>query len=84
VSDFPLFSAIAVLSTNTLDNFGSLCWIEGEIVADPYLFQLPADLPPDAYSLLVGRYDAADGARLQTAGRQDAFRLVESLAIGDE
>jgi hypothetical protein len=39
-------------------------WTPGEVVSDPYLVQLDADLPPGDYRLHVGLYLLATGQRL--------------------
>ncbi|MGD9145759.1 MAG: hypothetical protein PVI80_09385, partial [Anaerolineae bacterium] len=39
-------------------------WIPGEYRRDEIALQLPADLPPGLYALLVGWYDATTGQRL--------------------
>ncbi len=49
----------------------STCWAPGERVVDAYALELPADLPPAAYTLVTGLYDPATGARLLTADGRD-------------
>jgi len=39
-------------------------WMPGEVVRDPHRLPLPADLPPGRYTLRVGLYEPAVGARL--------------------
>ncbi len=56
------------------------CWAAGETVADARRLALPEALPPGAYRLVVGLYDAATGARLATAGGAGAVELVR-LAV---
>ena len=53
------------------------CWRAGETIVDAYRIELPADLPPGAYTLFSGLYDAADGSRLTTTSGQDAIRLAQ-------
>ncbi len=38
-------------------------WVENDLVLDPHTIELPADLPPGEYRLVVGMYDAS-GTRL--------------------
>lgn len=54
-------------------------WVPGQVLDDEHVVPLPADLPPGAYSLLVGLYDADTGQRLRLADGQDAVRLDLSL-----
>jgi hypothetical protein len=60
-------------------------WLEGEIVSDTYALDLDAGLPDGEYTLLVGLYDAATGARLPVLpSRTDHIRLTElQLSHGD-
>ncbi len=37
-------------------------WVPGEIITDPVTLTLPIDLPPGAYALEIGLYNAADPA----------------------
>jgi hypothetical protein len=39
-------------------------WPPGDILADPHRLQLPADLLPGSYTIILGLYDPATGARL--------------------
>ena len=41
-------------------------WTAGEVVRDPRILSLPADLSPGRYTLYVGLYDPATGVRLPT------------------
>jgi hypothetical protein len=43
-------------------------WVPGEYLSDRVVLDLPADLPPGRYTLLVGLYDSATGARLPVTG----------------
>ncbi len=45
-------------------------WLAGEVVAESYTIQLPADLSPGIYTLYMGAYDPTTGDRLEarTAG----------------
>jgi hypothetical protein len=44
--------------------YGTGLWNPGEVVSDPYLLQLPGDLQPGNYRLLVGWYLLATQQRL--------------------
>ena len=50
-------------------------WAPGEYVLDAHRLELPAALPDGALSLRVGLYDPHSGARLTTAGGEDAVPL---------
>jgi uncharacterized membrane protein len=51
----------------------STAWAPGEIIPDPRLISLPADMPQGIYTLLAGLYDATNGRRLSvTDGNADA------------
>lgn len=52
-------------------------WLPGEIIADAYRIVVDADAPPGTYTLIVGMYDAATGARLVVEGGGD------NIAIGE-
>jgi hypothetical protein len=53
-------------------------WEPREVVRDPHRVQLPANLPPGTYPLLVGMYRLVDGERLAVDGRTDnAIPLTE-------
>lgn len=56
------------------------CWRGGDNIPDRYTIALPADLPPGSYSLIVGMYDAATGARLLWDNGRDAIEL-EKLTL---
>lgn len=59
----------------------STVWQPGLTVTDTYPLDLPATLPPGAYQVIVGIYDAATGARLPLTGNKatvsDALPLSE-------
>jgi hypothetical protein len=50
-------------------------WLPGDAFPEQVSFPLPAALPPGGYTLLLGLYDPATGARLTTPDG-DAFRLA--------
>ncbi|MCI0396930.1 MAG: glycosyltransferase family 39 protein [Chloroflexi bacterium] len=52
------------------------CWRRDDQIVDPYRIELPADLPPGDYTLLVGLYDAASNARLLAGDGLDAVQLT--------
>jgi hypothetical protein len=52
-------------------------WLPGEIVADTYRIVVDADAPPGTYTLIVGMYDAATGARLVVEGGGDSIVIGE-------
>ncbi len=53
-------------------------WADGQVMVDAIRLQLPADLPPGAYSLAVGLYDPTSGVRLllDDGGGASADRLL--------
>ncbi|MDE3087967.1 MAG: DUF2723 domain-containing protein [Chloroflexota bacterium] len=51
-------------------------WIEGEYLTDVHTMTLPTDLPAGAYTIEIGVYDPATGARLNTADGQDHLILT--------
>ena len=62
-------------------------WLPGEYVQDRLHLELPADLSPGSYRLLVGVYEEGPGARLPAYGADgrllgDSLEL-ESLAVGE-
>lgn len=46
-------------------------WMEGEVVADPHILDLPAGLPPGSYTLEVGMYIQETGERLPVPDSPD-------------
>jgi hypothetical protein len=58
-----------------LGQWPSTCWLPGEEITDPLAIQLPEDMPPGAYQLLIGLYDATNGRRLPTVNGQDMIKL---------
>ncbi len=45
-------------------------WLEGEVVAESYTLELPADLAPGSYTLYTGVYDPLSGDRLPAVDRE--------------
>ncbi|UCG23674.1 MAG: glycosyltransferase family 39 protein [Chloroflexota bacterium] len=53
-------------------------WEPGQIVADPHIVELPADLPAGSIPLLVGMYDLLTEERLSVTGSPNgAIQLTE-------
>ncbi len=50
-------------------------WLPPEIITDPRVLALPADMAPGAYVLQAVVYDPRTGARLPTTGPSDALAL---------
>lgn len=73
---------VAQLDAPLLGGFiPSDCWLPGDAFADAVGFPLPASLAPGDYTLLLGLYDPATGARLATPGG-DALRLARVTVPG--
>ncbi len=49
-------------------------WQPGERILDRHTFTLPADLPPGAYDILLGFYEAENGHRLQILDEAGQFK----------
>jgi hypothetical protein len=43
-------------------------WVPGEYLSERVTLNIPADLPPGRYTLLLGLYDGATGGRLPVTG----------------
>lgn len=50
-------------------------WQPGEEIVDRYGLALPSELPSGSYTLMIGLYEPATGARLILNSGQDAFTL---------
>ena len=50
-------------------------WQPGERIIDRYGFNLPADLPPGAYTVVVGLYDPVTGQRLPVSAGPGDFAI---------
>jgi len=61
--------------------YPTTAWGADERVPDPHTLALPADLPPGAYTLLVGLYDPQSGVRLPLEAGGDAVRLEQVVTI---
>jgi hypothetical protein len=49
-------------------SYPTFWWLPGEVVADPVILELPADLlRGESYRLIAGLYDPATGDRLTVA-----------------
>jgi len=58
-------------------------WVYGEVIADPYLLDLPPNLAPGEYTLVVGMYRADTGVRLvvgETGADRVPLAKIESAA----
>ncbi|NJN98744.1 MAG: hypothetical protein HC875_33965 [Anaerolineales bacterium] len=65
-----------------LHNFQASPLLPGQTLRQGYGLQLPADLPPGAYSLVVGLYQASSGRRLPRADSSpDDFLYLTTLQI---
>ena len=56
-------------------------WDAGDLLVDPYDLQIPAELPPGEYELIVGMYLLSTGERLPTVGT-DGRALGDSISLG--
>jgi predicted membrane-bound mannosyltransferase len=56
-------------------------WDVGERLADPHLLEVPSDIPPGDYELLVGLYLVSSGDRLPLLG-PDGQVLGDSISLG--
>ena len=50
-------------------------WLPGVALYDAYIVDLPVDLPPGAYHLLIGLYDPTTFERLRLPDGADAVDL---------
>jgi hypothetical protein len=63
-----------------LQNFKRSPLLPGQTIQQGYGLQLPAELPPGKYSLIVGLYQASSGQRLPRAdGSPDDFLYLTTL-----
>jgi 4-amino-4-deoxy-L-arabinose transferase-like glycosyltransferase len=62
-------------------------WVQGEYLSDRVSLELPANLPPGRYSLLMGLYDEATGERLPafdaTGQALGDSLLLEQVHVGE-
>ncbi|HEC35257.1 MAG TPA: hypothetical protein ENI39_01840 [Anaerolineae bacterium] len=49
-------------------SYPTTLWVTGEVVTDPHVLVLPADLPPGTHTLEVGMYVVETGQRLSVSG----------------
>ncbi len=60
-------------------------WVPEEVVLDPHVLELPADLPPGQYDLEVGMYIIESGVRLAAEGSPDgAVHLILTLPTPEQ
>ena len=60
--------------------FPTTTWVQGEVLADAYRLELPADLAPGRYRLIVRMYDPATLAVLPATGA-DGSRAGNALTL---
>ena len=65
-----------------LGDYPTRVWSSGELVVDPHVVALPADLPAGQYRLLVGMYDLETLARLpRLDGAGDAIEIPDAIEV---
>lgn len=52
-------------------SYPTMLWSTGEVISDPVTIPLPEDLPAGSYTVAVGLYDFANGARLHIENTPD-------------
>lgn len=52
-------------------------WLRGEVITDVHHIELPQNLAPGEYALVVGMYQASSGTRLTTAAGADRAQLTK-------
>ncbi len=57
-------------------------WLPGEVVADPYRLEMPADAPPGEYRVLAGLYDLTTLTRLSVTGADGEPVPDDAIPIG--
>jgi mannosyltransferase len=67
--------------TDVYPHLPTTAWVPGEYLSDQVTLELPPDLPPGRYMLLLGWYDEATGQRLP-AYDAAGTALGDSLALG--
>lgn len=74
---------------DTMPRGGALptsCWVVGEVVSDTITIQLPASVPPGAYTLQVGMYYLPTGERLpvktEAAGGSYDHVILQMVRVG--
>lgn len=55
----------------------STCWVGRDIIADPYVLEIPSHISSDGYMLIVGLYDAGTNNRLRTLKDTDIVDLLK-------
>ncbi len=67
-----------------LPDFKQSPLLPGQTVQQGYGLQLPDDLPPGAYSLVIGLYQASNSQRLPRAdGSSDDFLYLTTVKVGE-
>ncbi|HEY72305.1 MAG TPA: hypothetical protein G4N99_03455, partial [Thermoflexia bacterium] len=57
-------------------------WLPGEVVADPYRLELPADAPAGEYRVLAGLYDLVTLERLPVTDANGSPVPDDAILIG--
>ena len=64
-----------------LSGYPTTRWPAGQVIPDRHPIQIPPEAQPGSYSVLVGQYDPASGARAQLAQGGDSIQLSEPVDI---
>ena len=64
-----------------LSGYPTTRWPAGQIIPDRHPIQIPPEAQPGRYSVMVGLYDPASGARAQLAQGGDSIQLSERVDI---
>jgi len=65
-----------------MGDYPTTMWAPGEVIVDPHLVALPADLPPGQYRLLVGMYNLETLARLaRLDGAGDSIEIPTVVEV---
>jgi hypothetical protein len=61
-------------------DFPTVWWREGDVVQDRHMMQIPAEMEPGEYTLLIGLYDPQTGQRAaRLDGQGDAIQLPVTI-----
>lgn len=65
-----------------MGDYPTSMWAAGEVIADPHSVQLPTDLPPGEYRLLVGMYNLKTMERLpRLDGGGDSVEIPAAVVV---
>jgi hypothetical protein len=65
-----------------LGDYPTSVWAPGEVIIDPHVVVLPADLPAGQYRLLVGMYNLETLVRLpRLDGAGDAVDIPDAIEV---